>query len=190
MQHLRAAVPADALRQRVRGEPARGIHQDDPDPGVQVRPCADALAGQAIDAFSSAGPRGTLNFTDPELDAAPAQFVKCGLLASDSVTVAFLTTEAPPKPRPVTVTVCAVQAALVTVTGHDAAAPGLPDVVELVRRQLQRRPRGSQPGADEASSTALRLFSSPLPCSVAGAPRSVAVDSRICLTAAGLGGDP
>jgi len=40
---------------------------------------------------------------------------------------------------------------------------------------------------NEASSTALRLFSSPEPCSVAGAPRSVAVDSRICLITAGVG---
>ena len=89
-------------------------------------PLADALVGQAIDAFSSARPRGTLNFTVPKLDAAPAQFVKCGLLASDSVTVACLTTDPPLNPRPDTATACAVCAVLVTVTDHDAVAPGLP----------------------------------------------------------------
>ena len=87
---------------------------------------AEALAGQAIDAFSTAAPRGTLKVTDPELAGTPAQLVKCGLLASDSVTVAFVIAEAPPRPRPLAVTVLAVQAVLVTVTGHDAAAPGLP----------------------------------------------------------------
>jgi len=51
-------------------------------------------------------------------------------------------------------------------------------------------PDRSQPGSDEASCTALRLLSSPAPCSVAGPPRSVAVDSRACLTAAGAGRDP
>jgi hypothetical protein len=48
------------------------------------------------------------------------------LLASDSVTVAFLTADPPLNPRPDTATVCAVRAALVTVTDHDAVAPGLP----------------------------------------------------------------
>ena len=89
-------------------------------------PVPDTLAGQAIDAFSRSWPRGTLNFTVPKLDAVPAQFVNCGLFASDSVTVACLTTEPAPKPRPDTATVCAARAALVTVTDHDAAAPGLP----------------------------------------------------------------
>ena len=36
----------------------------------------------------------------------------------------------------------------------------------------------------------MRLFSSPEPCSVAGPPRSVAVDSRICFTTAGEGVSP
>src|SRR6201999_3759159 len=51
-------------------------------------------------------------------------------------------------------------------------------------------PERSQPGSAEASSTARRLLSSPAPCSVAGPPRSGALDSRSCLTAAGAGRAP
>ena len=52
--------------------------------------------------------------------------MKCELVASESVTAAFLIVVPPLNHRPDTATVCAVCAALVTVTDHDAVAPGLP----------------------------------------------------------------
>src|SRR5487761_1007679 len=46
------------------------------------------------------------------------------------------------------------------------------------------------PAMDFASFTAARTFKSPAPCCVAGAPMSVAVLMRICLTSAGEGSAP
>ena len=126
------------------------------------------------------------------MDPVPDQFVKRALRASDSVTTARLTTDGEPKARPVTATRCAVSAAFVTFTAHDASAPGLPVKFSWFADRPRAPPACARPRpvCHAASLTARRLLSRPAPCSVAGAPRSVAVDSRMRLTIAGVGGAP
>ena len=124
----------------------------------------------------------------------PSQFVKCPPLLSPRVTVAFLTSVRPPNPRPEMTTCCVAGPVLVTVTGQDASAPGRAVKLSWFADSRSVGPdrvvAARLPGSQEASSTALRLSSRPAPCSMAGAPRSVAVDSRICFTADGVGRVP
>src|ERR1700689_1251183 len=92
--------------------------------------------------------------------------------------------------RPLRLTNGVLDPVLVMVTGQLCELPAAPDAVSWLLDRSRVLPTARPLLRDSASWTALRLFSRPAPCSAAGAPRSVALLSRICLTCAGDGVAP
>ena len=191
------AEVADALRQRVGREPAARVDQDQPDPCVL--PSCTPAGGSSRGRRPGDQPVSRASPVDGEVNDAVVvrqslEVAKCGLVASLSVTLPVCTFWSGPNVRPLRLTVCGAAPVLVTVTGQRSGVPGCADRVELIDRGQERvagRRGRAVRGVDRLGQldrlVGVQQAGALL---VAGAPRSVAVLIRICLTSAGVGVAP